>query len=238
MQRTVKQQLRIFDLTFPQIIVKGKYIGGADDLSRVVEENRFSTLLSNDHINTAADYSITWDDDLLSMASKPDLFKVPRVRAEGAWYPDWPYYVFQWTVHANLIRYISVIQIIVMGCIFVLIETSEAASGAMSKMQQNLAVFLLCLFLADIILLTAVGVSPFSPSGVIATYFGWKSRGNATSVLPYKAVFAAYIFGTCIALNKYNKAENEEEVASALDAVKDQMVGYISNSALLAVFRF
>jgi len=111
MQKALKWQLNIFDLTFPQVVIRGRYVGGADDLLQVVEDDRFSRIIQDPVTHCRENGVISWDEDLLSVASRPDLFKVPRVRGEGVWYPNWPYYVFQWTVHANLIRYISVLQV-------------------------------------------------------------------------------------------------------------------------------
>jgi len=242
MQRTLKKQLHIFDLTYPQIIIAGYYIGGADDLLKIIDDGRFAQYLEATRVHSAADTGrIVWDEDLLSIASKPDLRHVPRVRSEGAWYPtNWPYYVFQWTVHANLIRYISILQIILYALIWVLIETDNSSptsngsgGGAMESMQQSIAIVLLYVALIDVVIIVVIGPSPFSPTGVISTYFGWKSRGNATSILPYKAVFAAYIFGCSISLKNFNEAETAEETTKALTAVQIQMLGYISNSALL-----
>jgi len=128
-----------------------------------------------------------------------------------------------------------------MGLVWLLLETdgdSNPENGAMKGFQSRIALILLTFFLVDCIIFTLIGPSPFSPTGVISTYFGWKSRGNATSILPYKAVFAAYIVGTCILLDKWNKADTEELMKSARSSAQKQMVGYITNSLLLAIFRF
>jgi hypothetical protein len=99
-------------------------------------------------------------------------------------------------------------------------------SGTSSAAARSLGYVLLTVLAIDCVALTLLGPSPFSPSGVLATYYGWRYRGNATSALPYKVVFGAY---------SYTLISILAGVTSGSTAVAAAMAGLLINSALLAV---
>lgn len=83
----------------------------------------------------------------------------------------------------------------------------------------------------DLFMLVFFGPSPFSMSGHLATVFGWKYKGNVTSAVPYKVVFAAYLFSLAPLLLK-----EEESIYSG--TALGVYIGAVVNSAVLVVFRF
>lgn len=240
--------LNISDITFPQIICNGVYIGGADNLSEWIDDGHFAGLIntvsmgdrtvstltageSNPSNCTIPSFSIDnslpripWFAPLQQQASKPDLFKIPHVA--NAWYPRWSWYAFQWCMYSNLVRYISILQLCIMIPIAILFYQYNSNSNS-NSISFKIAYCLLILLLVDLSVLVLHGPAPFSPSGTISTYFGWKIRGNATSAIPYKVVFAAYIFVLfpLLLLKKYS-------------SIYSAMLGFIINSSLLVIFRF
>ena len=90
-RNNLKSRLNLFDLTFPQIVVSGYYVGGSDDLSLLIESGGLSDLLSNAKATPAQ--KVPYEPSLLKRSSTPDLCHVPKIR--GAWYPHWPVYSFQ-----------------------------------------------------------------------------------------------------------------------------------------------
>jgi glutaredoxin len=229
MAKCLREVLNLGDLTFPQIIVRGKYIGGADDLSEHVEENRFfAKFFAGEKIqyhDANGDYDktkkhVVWEENTLASASKPQLLQVPVMRGEGVWYPHWPWYCFQWTLWSNLVRFISWIQLAIMIPAFYLYKQGSDQSVAVANI-------LMLILVADCCGLVLFGPSPWTISGTLSTYFGWRVRGNAVSSIPYKFVFGAYIL-TLIPLYTLKKQE----------ALETALAGFIVNSALLAVLRF
>ncbi|GMH92237.1 hypothetical protein TrVE_jg7529 [Triparma verrucosa] len=224
-RQNIKSRLKIFDLTFPQIIVSGQYIGGADDLALLVESGKFDELVLSSKPETAPDSPIPYEGSLLSRSSKPSLFKVPKVR--GAWYPDWPFYSFQWAMYSNLVRYISILHLIIMGLTLSLIDSAP-----------NLANALIFIYFVDLCILILLGPVP-SLCGTISTYFGWKLRGNATSTIPYKVVFSAYVVGllNVMLYRCFNVEAGDFTDDKSVSYIKTRYAGFIVNSGFLAYFR-
>lgn len=228
--------LNLNDVTFPQIFVKGVYVGGSDHITKWVEgtmetsmkNNAFREMLENDN-NLPMDVThIPWYGPLATEAATPNLFYVPIIK--GTWYPtDWPWYYFQWCMFGNLVRYISILQLAAMIPICILLSSGYHHNPS----NVLIAKVLLCAFLMDLFLLVVHGPTPFSPSGALSTYFGWKIRGNATSSIPYKAVFLAYIVALGPILLKNYSSES-----SRYTALSHALIALITNSAILVTFRF
>lgn len=201
--------------------MSGYYVGGADDLSLLVESGGLSELLSGAKATPAQ--KVPYEPTLLKRSSTPDLCHVPKIR--GAWYPNWPVYSFQWTMSSNLVRYISTLHLIIMGVTLPLIGPYPAVADA-----------LLLLFFVDLCLLVIFGPVP-SLTGTISTYFGWQIRGNATSSLPYKVVFAAYIYTLHWPVVSRCFGGFPGWDADSSKYLRNSYAGFITNSALLAYFR-
>lgn len=242
MKAALRGLIGMDDITFPQIVVNGYYIGGADNLNEWNSTGQLATLLSGPrnaatslseygHQQEQAESSaavppaFTWYAPLRLQAQTPDLFFVPAMPRDtpGAWYPrTWPWYTFQWCLHSNLVRYISFLQICIMIPAAALFNNSSSGSAA-----RDLANVLLILLLIDLSALVAIGPSPLSPTGTISTYFMWKVRGNATAAVPYKFVWAFYLLSMIPVLVIHDNR-----------ALYLALVAAITNSAILVIFRF
>jgi glutaredoxin len=232
--KTVLQaKLALWDMTYPQVVVKGLYVGGADDTIALLDErgeencSEFDNLLKSERTPlepSGTHGKVTWYPPLLALASKPDLFAVPSMR--NTWYPKVPWYCFQFTMYSNLLRYISVLHIAFMSSIILLANAN----------QHKAAYYVMLIFVIDLAGFVVVGPSPLTITGTVSTYAFWKYRGNATSTLPYKPVFLAYIytFGKYLLDNSPNSAPTSPNSQSGGAIVG----GLLLNSIFLAVFRF
>ena len=104
----------------------------------------------------------------------------------------------------------------------ILFNTSKPGSTA-----HSVGYALLIFFIADLFILVLNGASPVSPTGALSTYFLWKVRGNATFSVPYKVVWAAYIFSLLPLL-----------IRSDYHGLNIALIASITNSIILVVFRF
>ena len=103
----------MFDVTFPQIVVAGTYVGGADDVIDCIENRELpsllaagSTITANNVNNTSSSErsnddstTIPWNPSLAEKAGKPDMLTVPHMREGG--YPRWPWFTFQWCLYVQ-----------------------------------------------------------------------------------------------------------------------------------------
>ena len=227
----------IFDLTFPQIVVRGTYIGGSDDVIVLIQSGRFQSLLldgdvavddkskrsprhTGGSLRSVSGRPLTWEDSLLARSRRPDLLTVPAMY--DTWYPKTPFYSFQFVMYANLLRYISIFQICYMIGIGALFKVGSTKAG----------LTLTYIFLYDLMAFVVFGNTPFCITGTICQYLFWRIRGNTTSILPYKVIFIVYF----AALLRLVLQKEDAEVLNADAQVT--LVGLISNSALLAAFRF
>jgi glutaredoxin len=216
----ILDMLNLSELTFPQIIIKGKYIGGQSDLADHVDNDRIDNIINSNYSILTDNGKIQWEDFTLKLSLEPKILHVPIMKGDGVWYPHWPWYSFQWCMYSNLVRYISIIQLAIMLPSLYLYKTGIDTNI-------NIANTLMIILMIDLSGFVLGGATPWSISGTISTYIFWKYRGNITSAIPYKFVFSAYLF-SFIPLYILKK-ESSLEVALA---------GYIANSALLAAFRF
>jgi glutaredoxin len=104
-QNAIKKALSIlvglYDITYPQIIIRGLYAGGADDLLDLVADGHFEALIKGENRVDAMKVNqlIRWVPQVLEKAGKPQLLVVPKMRGVGVWYPtNWPFYTFQWVM--------------------------------------------------------------------------------------------------------------------------------------------
>ena len=230
MRAAMSRRLGLFDLTFPQVVVKGIYVGGADDLLDLIESGAFKSLLAGNHDIDNGKATLKWLPELALRAGRPKLLVVPRMRgSDGAWYPQWPVYVFQWVMYANLVRYVSIMHLSIMVLLLGLLQSGPSST---------LTNVLLTVYVYDLLAFVVVGPSPFSISGVLSLYFGWRVRGNATSSLPYKVVFGAYLLSLIPQLVRLTGSPPGFDTSSYDKTLRASLLGFITNSALLAVFRF
>jgi glutaredoxin-related protein len=217
--------LRLSDLTFPQVVIRGLYVGGSDDLRRLIEAGEFDQVLAAPPLNCAPDAKVHWYPPMETLANHPDLFLMPT--AKGSVKPSWV--CFQWYMYSNLVRYISMCHAVLLLVCLIL-----AAVENPSVANKRTAYAIVVILVVDLCILVLHGPAPFSPSGILGTYFGWRYRGNATSSVPYKVVFAAYLFSMIPLLAQGN---GDSKGTSSVAAIATY-TSLVINSSLLVVFRF
>jgi glutaredoxin-related protein len=214
--------LNLGDLTFPQIIIRGRYTGGSDDLRELVDAGEFQKLLLMNRHVVDQDHPIEWYEPLLKRSQNPELLTVP---GSSKYFSKW--YCFQFYMYSNLVRYISIFHsILLIICMITIpfINDNDSRSSTTQFLQLIISVLLI-----DLICILLFGPIPFSPSGVISTYFGWKYRGNTTSSLPYKFVWLIYV-ATLIPILTQHKLASNSTLAT--------ITSTLTNSVVLVVFRF
>jgi hypothetical protein len=232
MKHAISRKVGLFDMTYPQIFVKGTYIGGADDLHRLLEGDGWNKLLQGQRVTYSGEDTkahvvpLVWYPPTLELSKTPDLFTVPKMSSKGSWYPVWKWYAFQWVMYANLVRYISAIHVILMVTAVALFQAGQSSAGVMVA----------TILGVDNLMLTLWGPAPLSLSGSLSQYFGWKHRGNATSALPYKVIFGFY--AVLILPRIIDRASGKVSQEESDDVIMKTCKGIIFNSVLLAVFRF
>jgi glutaredoxin-related protein len=211
--------LNLGDLTYPQIVIRGRYVGGSDDLRELIDSGEFENLLSmNRHVCDEA-HSIEWYAPLLLRSQRPELLTIP---GGSPYFSNW--YFFQGYMYSNLVRYISMVHTIILALCLMIVPFAETGNSSYQFIQVALS-----LLLIDILGILLIGPSPFSLSGVLSTYLGWKYKGNSTSSLPYKFVWLIYV----ISLSPYlfeNSITSNASIAT--------MTSTLVNSVVLVVFRF
>lgn len=208
-------------MSFPQIIIRGRYIGGSDDLELLVNNNYFNKLILMNHIEYLNENKlIEWYEPLLKLSQKPDLFMVP---GDSKYFSKW--YFFQIYMYSNLVRYISIFHTIILSISLIIIPLISSNNSSLYLFLQAI----ISILLLDILIILILGPSPFSLSGAVSTYFCWKYKGNITSSLPYKFVWSIYIFGLTPFLFQNNLTSN-----GAIATI----TSVLTNSILLVVFRF
>ena len=222
MRTALSVALNLSDVTFPQIIIKGVYIGGHDNLQSLVSSQSLSLLIKAEPTVTTGKL-IKWYPLLEVESGTPQLFRAPSMTTSST---PVPWYLFQPFLYGNLIRYISIIHVVILSlCIGLSSDTGNFISRALY--------YLLLLYLCiDCGLIVIHGPAPFSPSGTLSTYLFWKYRGNVTSSIPYKFVFSVYFmsFIHLLSLN-YNSKSANIVTLSTLNST-------LFNSILLTIFRF
>ena len=223
MRKQLGSLLNLSDITYPLIIIQGMYVGGSDNLLKLTRNGMFSMCLdASTHaavdVGTDEVTRIPWYAPLELEANTPDLFRMPSTQTTKI---NLPWYYFQPYMYSNLVRYISLFQIVWMGLCVCLLAAPK------NTLAQYVGFVFTYLFIFDLLLLVVHGPAPFSISGSLCTYFAWRYRGNITSSIPYKVVFGVYM----VVLIPLVTAKSRIGLLSAY-------TGLLFNSSLLAVFRF
>jgi glutaredoxin len=222
----VGASLNLGDLTFPQLIIRGVYVGGCDNLRDGIDRGMLASWMSRNPVDSSPEEVIMWEPELLKEANTPKLFQVATIPStRNKWYSK--FYLFNWHMYSNLVRYISLFHVVCL-VLLLLVYKPMKDDNAAAKAVGNIV---FCVFFIDLVMLVLFGPSPFSMSGGLATLFGWKYKGNVTSAVPYKVVFAAYLFSMIPLLLK-----DDESIHSG--TALGVYIGSVINSTVLVVFRF
>jgi glutaredoxin len=147
----MKNLFNLSDVTFPQIVIQGVYISGCDSLREIIRLGNFDKLLLGQKIIAMHDHPIDWYPPLLLESQTPNIFLNPS--RKSSWY------CFHLFMYSNLIRYISIIQLLAMIAALLLLSTNN------SKHEYAFAKLILSIMCIDLAILCLHGASPFSPSG-------------------------------------------------------------------------
>jgi glutaredoxin len=225
-RHAVGSSLNLGDLTFPQLIIRGVYVGGCDNLRDGISRGLLPVWISREAVPSFNDQLVTWEPELLQEALTPKIFHVATVPfTKAKWYSK--FYLFNWHLYSNLVRYISLFHVICFVLLLILYKPMKSDNSS-AELFGNIVFLLLSI---DLLMLVIFGPSPFSMSGCLATYFGWKYKGNVTSAVPYKVVFASYLF-SLLPLVVGKDASLSSGTALGV------YLGSVVNSTVLVVFRF
>ena len=172
----LKRALGRQNLTFPVIFIRGEYIGGCDDLKKLIQQGSFNGKLLQPFHSFSGKQA---DASRLGVVSpcKPQDFVGRSNGGEGT------ACTFQLKGHANVIRVYAAFQVL----FFALITSLRNTGHSMA------CVVLLMFLIVDTCIFVLLGPSPFSPIGNISTCIAWKWHGPPTTLIPYKVVFGYYI---------------------------------------------
>jgi len=217
----LRTSIQISSLTYPQVFIRGRYVGGADDTIDLLQRGDFPRLLAMEIGRCEKGGFIPWEQGHSNRSREPKIFEVPRMGGpQSDFHPVWPWYVPQLTIWSNLVKQISTLHVGIMVPALILYHFENMAL-------QHVANALVLLLVIDIAVLVLLGPAPLSPTGTFCTYFGWTSRGNAISAVPYKIVWAGYLL---VLLPSYVKRDYKQ--------LTIELAAYILNSSFLAVLRF
>ena len=165
--------------SFPIIFVRGKYIGGSDELKAMHADGRLASALSAERAPFAASGEAELSEDVRASLA-PSLLRPPR----GAYWP-----LPQWYGYANVLRGQAAAHVVVMAALFSLSKAGERRSP--------LATVLTLLLLVDFVSTALNGPAPLAPFGAAATRALWFRRGAAVNAVPYKLIYVGYFYELC-----------------------------------------
>lgn len=197
----------------PAIFICGRYLGGLDELTEVINNNTIEALKAA--IPLQLDLPA---EELLTV--KP--FQGHPLIHQAGGKPFWCFHLF---IYGNVVRAVSFLHVLIsLVCIVLIANDQYTAAQAITT------------FLFFDCLLLLWGAAPFSLLGVVSTLLVWPRRGPVVTSLPYKMIFALYAvllgrlametepFGSVTASSKMNS--------------QAEFVTIAINSSLLAVLRF
>lgn len=150
--------------TYPAIVVRGVYIGGCDDLERLIADGALADRARASHAPYAGlPARLPYD----AILDRP--FDARR-DARGA-----SACRFQTGAHANAIRAYALFYVVLQ------LLTAALASDALAVAM-----------VVDAMLFVLFGPTPFSPVGLLAARVTWSVRGGVVPSLPYKFIWALY----------------------------------------------
>jgi glutaredoxin len=155
------------NLTFPVIFIRGRYIGGSQQLKEIINQQRFAALLSEPQSTFTKGAGV---------ASRPNYL----AQADGG-----TWHTFQLKGYGNVIRGYAFLQVVLFSVIIGLVANDLfSAAGVIA-----------IVLLADLLAFTITGPTPLSPMCGLVTFLLWERRGPPVTLVPYKVVFMIYIAG-------------------------------------------
>jgi hypothetical protein len=233
----LKKAIKMPLLTYPVVVIKGRWVGGADDLHRLAAADdaergnaageggegsssrcTLSRMVAAERPTASSAPTVGWASNLTELAA-PQLLHPPR---DGRWW------FFQLHTYTNVVRLLAAFHLLLGVVSLALAETGHPVGAAA----------VLWYLFVDTALYIVTGC-PLSPLSALATWWVWARRGNTTSVLPYKFTFCIYIYfflgqGVLACPSGLGAACTRQYD----DAYRGMLLTLIGNSALLAILRF
>ena len=206
------------EVTFPFIVINGVYYGGTDD---VIGDPDLKCALNAANTNTRQPHlssPIQWSPPFTE-SRKLNLVEPPTgLRGVFLGRSKMCTHTKVW---ANSIRLLSLVHVILFALCILL-----------RALDQMVLVHVIgWVIFVDLVLFVLHGAHPIAPLSTLCTALIWKRKGSAVVILPYKAVFVAYLLALGRLAFNSQGAENASEFNSVL-------IGAIINSSMLAVTRF
>jgi glutaredoxin len=225
-RNALKQALGHPEVSFPTIFVRGRYFGGASDLCALHDAGGIDALVATPRVPFAVG----------RVSRGAPQFLRPAGVGPGLCDSSERWCSFQMKAYANVVRIVSVLHIIGFA-LFLLLGSAIGGSAGVG------AAMILAFFLAlDMTLFVLFGPTPLSPMGDLATWIVWDWRGEPVPAVPYKVVFVAYIVMLVRILSQCGLWQEHSggvvECAEHENNWQGSIVAAITNSALLAAFRF
>ena len=168
--------------TYPVVVVRGTFVGGCDDLERLVAANAFAGRLAAPHVRYEGVPARLPHDAVLDRRFDVSLDAKGRSACR-----------FQFGAFANAVRAYALLYVALQLATAVL-APSRAAAALLVFMAVDSSLFIL------------LGPTPASPLGVAATRLAWTRRGGVVPALPYKVVWAAYVAACAVGLRREESA--------------------------------
>eukprot|EP00656_Telonema_subtile_P057885 TRINITY_DN9634_c0_g1_i1.p1 TRINITY_DN9634_c0_g1~~TRINITY_DN9634_c0_g1_i1.p1 ORF type:complete len:314 (+),score=55.95 TRINITY_DN9634_c0_g1_i1:153-1094(+) len=197
----------------PIVFVRGKCIGGLSQLREFLGNKSLVDTALGERVELAP-----IEEDALTVQREP----LQLLHQAGGK----PWYCFHLYTYGNVIRMISLFQVILTVICCILISQNKYTAA------QGIATFIFF----DCLLLTLGGPSPWSPTGALSTMLVWPRRGPVVTVLPYKVIFLFY----AILLGKLvlkTEPFGSDSSSQQFDG-QSEFITIAINSTLLAVLRF
>lgn len=133
----------------------------------------------------------------------------------------------QTTIYGNVLRGIAALQVALLVPAQVLTSNGQVAAS----------VPFLALLALDSLLFVLLGPTPWTPLGCLSTLIVWHRRGTVAPLVPYKVTFGGlYLVFNVVGL-VCRLADDDSGVCGLVQS-DGLVLTMITNSALLAVFRF
>lgn len=226
----LRRALSLPSLTFPIIFMNGRYLGGCEDIEKMHAAGKLQGHLDAEPTPfSIAQASSKRSRPLLCTDLAGSNSTAPNRRCHCL--PTDRWWFFQIKSYANVVRAMSVVHIIIMGCI--LIAAEAGTTGGIS-----VAIVLAALLGLDISLYILFGATPMSPIGNLSKLVVWNFRGNAILNLPYKIVFVIYVIAIANMVVPLLTADDAlTEWKSRAASNRAQLISGIVNSSMLAMLR-
>jgi hypothetical protein len=227
--------LALSEVTFPAIYIQGSFVGGGDDVARLHQDDALKGLLDRDRVPFVAGANDT---------KTPVSFCTQLAGAgveDGACTSTSRWYTFQIKAYANVVRGVSSLHIAFFVAMLLAFESATSDTGVL------VALWLGAILAVDLALFCLLGATPLSMIGNVVTWAVWDVKGNAVPAVPYKVVFVYYVvvlvnivhtcgFGGGLGLEATGGRLRCWQNHSA--EFRGTLIGSITNSGFLAVFRF